>query len=99
MNTKKGQIIDIDEIRRMKEIQAEAEKQAEEKYKSTLERMRAYIKNTEYQQSEHYKLSYSELRIIGDYVINEKELAKGLLLAFNYGHAKGYRQAKAEKGK
>lgn len=96
MNTKKAQVIDIDEIRRMKEIQAEAEKQAEEKDKSILERIEAYIKNTKYKRNDRYTMSCSDAFAIGDYTFNEKDLAKGLLLAFNYGHAKGYRQAKAE---
>jgi len=96
MNTKKAQVIDIDEIRRMKEIQAEAEKRTKEKNKAIIERIHAYIRNTKDKYNSYYNLTYSELHAIIDYMYKSKDSAMGLLLAFEYGHAKGYRQAKAE---
>lgn len=62
------------------------------------EKIESYIENTARPESRYYNASYCDVKTIGDIAING-DLLYAIILAYNYGRAKGYRQAKAEQKK
>ena len=60
------------------------------------EKIENYIENTARPESRYYNASLSDVKTIGDIAVNG-DLLSSIILAFNYGRAKGYRQAKAER--
>lgn len=58
-----------------------------------IERIQSYIKKTKTTNS-RYSLCFSETRAIRD--VASKDLLEAICTAFDYGRAKGYREAKAE---
>ncbi len=63
---------------------------------SIQEKIESYIENTARPESKYYNASLTDVQTIGDIAING-DLFASIILAFNYGRAKGYRQAKAEQ--
>lgn len=63
-----------------------------------IEKMQRYIKRTPMKEVDNYCLVYSEAVELLNKAIDTNSLFEVIALAFDYGKAKGYRAAKAQKG-
>lgn len=63
-----------------------------------IQKMQRYIKRTPMKGADNYCLVYSEAVELLNRAIGTNSMFEVITLAFDYGKAKGYRAAKAQKG-
>jgi hypothetical protein len=64
---------------------------------SEIEKMKRYIERTKMEKADNYGIVYSEAVELVRSAIGQDTMFDVIALAFDYGKAKGYRAAKAER--